>query len=96
MHRTSFTFSETLFRRAKLKATAEGTTVSEVLRALLNLWTRGEISLDSGDPQEILKKKALDSFGMWKDRDPDAFLEESRSGLNERDRDLTDARLDAR
>ena len=96
MHRTSVTFSETLLRRAKLKAASEGTTISEVLRALLSRWTRGEISLESGEPETILKEKALGSFGMWTDRDPDKFLEESRSGLKEHDQELTDARLDAR
>ena len=42
MHKTTVTFSERLFRKAKLKATSEGTTVSKVLRILLERWIQGE------------------------------------------------------
>jgi hypothetical protein len=31
---------------------------------------------------------------MWADRDPDAYLAASRTGLKERDKGLEDARLD--
>jgi hypothetical protein len=33
------------------------------------------------------------SRGIWKDRDPDAYLAASRAGLSEPDEDLGDARL---
>jgi hypothetical protein len=46
--------------------------------------------------KEALTAKARASRGMWADRDPDAFLAESRSGLSKRDKDLDLARLDLR
>jgi len=32
---------------------------------------------------------------MWADRDPDEYMAASRVGLKERDKELTNARLDA-
>lgn len=82
MHKTTVTFSERLFRKAKLKATSEGTTVSKVLRILLERWIQGE----GKEPSlEDRAERALASFGMWRDRDPDEFLDESRVGLEHRD-----------
>jgi hypothetical protein len=96
MHRTSITFPEKLFRRAKLRAAAEGTTLSEVLRKLLESWTRGELSLATEEPENARKRTAMASFGIWRDLDPDVVLESSRRGLSERDEELTDARVDSR
>ncbi len=96
MHRTTISFSERLFRKAKLKATSEGVTVSQVLRNLLERWIRGEVGLGKEPLPEDRAKRALASFGMWRDRDPDDFLEESRTGLERRDKELDDARLDSR
>ncbi len=85
MHRTTISFSERLFRKAKLKATSEGMTVSEVLRNLLERWIGGEVGLGKEPSPEDRAERALASFGMWRDRDPDEFLEESRVGLEHRD-----------
>ncbi len=85
MHRTTIAFSERLFRKAKLKATSEGVTVSDVLRNLLERWIKGEVGLDEEPSPEAKVERALASFGMWRDRDPDEFLDESRVGLEHRD-----------
>ncbi len=81
MHRTSITFSEKLFRRAKLRAASEGRTLSDVIRSLLERWLEGDVSADRGELEEARKQAALESFGMWSDRSPDTFLEVSRSSL---------------
>jgi len=81
MHRTTIAVPDDLFHRAERKASAEGLSLPEVLRRLLAQWVSGE---------------ALSSFGMWSDRDPDALLQASRRGLEDRDRELADARLDPR
>ncbi|HSF14830.1 MAG TPA: hypothetical protein VLK65_04695 [Vicinamibacteria bacterium] len=96
MHRTSITFPEKLFRRAKLRAAAEGTTLSEVLRKLLDRWTRGELSIAPEEPEDVQRRKAMASFGIWGDLDPDVVLESSRRGLWKRDEELADARVDSR
>lgn len=97
MHRTTVAFAEKLFKRAKIKATAEGLNISEVLRILLTRWVRGEVSLEEpSESRRILVERAMSSFAMWRDRDPDTFLEESRAGLAVRDRELEDARMDSR
>ncbi len=96
MHRTSITFPEKLFRRAKLRAASEGRTLSDVIRSLLERWLEGDVSADRADSEEARKRTALESFGMWRDRSPDAVLEDSRSSLSRRDEELENARLDAR
>ena len=96
MHRTSITFPEKLFQRAKLRATSEGRTLSDVLRSLLERWLEGDVSADQGESEEARKRAALESFGMWSDRSPDTFLEDSRSSLTRRDEELEDARVDTR
>jgi len=95
MHRTTVTFPETLVRKAKLKATAEGVSLSEVLRKLLDRWIRGEIEMESPGPRREIEDRALATFGIWRDRDPDEYLEHSRQGLSERDAELEDARVDS-
>lgn len=95
MHRTTVTFPEALVRKAKLKATAEGVSLSEVLRKLLDRWIRGEIRMESPDPRKEVEERALATFGIWKDRDPDEYLSRSRQGLSDRDAKLEDARVDA-
>ncbi len=81
MHRTSITFPEKLFRRAKLRAVSEGRTLSDIVRSLLEHWLEGDVSADRGELEEARKRAALESFGMWSDRSPDTFLEVSRSSL---------------
>lgn len=94
MHRTTLTLDKDLVRRAKIKASGEGLTISAVVRGLLARWTRGEVQLDEpGSSRQATIKRALSTYGMWSDRDPDRFLEQSRSELSHRDQELTDARL---
>jgi len=93
MHRTTLTFSDTLIRKAKLRAASEGLSLSDVVRRLLTRWVAGELRLESEPPREALLRTALASFGMWKDRDPDRFLAESRAGLDRRDDETEDARM---
>jgi plasmid stability protein len=93
MHRTTFTFSENLIRKAKVRAASEGLSLSDVVRRLLARWVAGELRLDSEPPREALIRTALGSFGMWRDRDPDRFLAESRAGLDRRDGETKDARM---
>lgn len=96
MHRTTINISEPVLQQAKLKALREERTVSEVIRELLGRWVADEIDLDTGkqarDRQVALARAA---HGMWADRDPDTYLAASRAGLQERDEELTYARLDA-
>jgi len=49
--------------------------------------------LEPAVPEHELAERARRSRGIWKDRDPDAYLAASRAGLSERDEDLGDARL---
>lgn len=96
MHRTSITFSEKLFRRAKLRAASEGRTLSDVIRSLIERWLEGDVSANRAESEEARKRAALESFGMWSGRSPDTFLEDSRSSLARRDEELEDVRVDAR
>ena len=96
MHRTTINFPEELFQQAKQKATTEGTTISEVLRRLLTDWIAPTASREGGnDSQRAIVKKALSTYRMWQDRDPDRFLQDSRAQLKDRDRRLRDAGLDS-
>jgi hypothetical protein len=95
MHRTTINVPDAVFHRARIKALRENVTVSEVLRDLLARWVAGEISIDSEErSREELVALARAARGMWADRDPDAYLAASRAGIEERDRNLEDARLD--
>lgn len=96
MHRTSITFSEKLFRRAKLRAASEGRTLSDVIRSLIERWLEGDVSASRAESEEARKRAALESFGMWSGLSPDTFLEDSRSSLARRDEELEDVRVDAR
>ena len=96
MHRTTINFPEEVFQQAKQKAEAEGTTISEVLRQLLTHWIRAEADVEeSNDSSQAIVEKALSTYGMWQDRDPDQFLRDSRAQLKDRDQELNDARLDS-
>ena len=96
MHRTTINVSEPVFREAKIKALREETTVSEVIRELLDRWIANEIELDPGDSaRDRHVALARAARGMWADRDPDAYLAASRAGLRERDEELAHAYLDA-
>ncbi len=96
MHRTTINFPEELFQQVKQKATTEGTTLSDVLRRLLTDWIAPSPSGEGGNdsPQSIVEK-ALSTYGMWQDRDPDQFLQDSRARLKDRDREIRDAGLDS-
>ena len=96
MHRTTINIPTDLFRRARIKALREELSISEVIRALLNSWTAGEITVTPAISRDKLITLARAGEGMWADRDPDLFLADSRAGLNVRDQELTSARLDAR
>ena len=55
----------------------------------------GEVDLqEPSDIRQATIDKAMSSYGMWSDRDPDDFLRQSRAGLDGRDRGLEDARVD--
>ena len=94
MHRTTINLSESVLQQAKMKALREEVTVSEVIRDLLARWVAGEIELDQ-DARARQVTLARAAQGMWADRDPDAYLAASRAGLQERDKELAHARLDA-
>lgn len=95
MHRTTLNIPNDLFRRAKMKATSEDLPLSEVVRNLLDRWVEGAIPLDAEESsRRELVKRARESFGMWKDRDPDEWLRSSRHGLSERDAEVASARVD--
>jgi hypothetical protein len=94
MHRTTLNFPDSLFRKAKVKAAAEGVPLSEVVRDLLGRWVTGEVDLDGEErSRRETVERARGTFGLWKGRDPDAFLAESRAALKARDREIEDARL---
>jgi plasmid stability protein len=96
MHRTVINVPQETFQRARIKAVREGTNVSEVIRHLLARWVSGEVRLDTEESsREKLVALARAGRGMWADRDPDAYLTESRAGLETRDEELERARLDA-
>ncbi|HEX6200400.1 MAG TPA: hypothetical protein VF150_09060 [Thermoanaerobaculia bacterium] len=94
MHRTTLNIPDGLFRRAKVKAAAERVPLSEVLRDLLDRWVTGDLTRETGDrSRREVVERARRTFGMWRDRNPDAFLEQSRATLGARDRKVEDARL---
>jgi plasmid stability protein len=94
MHRTTIALREDLARRARIKAAAEGVSVSEVVRDLLSRWLSGEVGRGGApESREATTARALATFGMWKERDPDEFLVRSREGLSRRDRDVEHARV---
>lgn len=96
MHRTTITLPDELFQQAKKKAAAEKSTVSEVLRQLLTHWVTENARTEKQEkPDQTAIEKALSTYGMWNDRDPDQFLHESRAHLASRDQELKDARLDS-
>lgn len=84
-----------LLDQARTKARRENLSVDEVLRHLLARWV-----VEDREPAEPIRQtilaRARASRGIWRDRDPDQFLTESRAGLKKRDEDLQSARLDAR
>jgi hypothetical protein len=96
MHRTTINVPKDVFRRAKIKALRENIAVAEVIRDLLARWVSDEIKLSSQERSlEERIELARSAGGMWADRDPDAYMAASRIGLKERDKELTNARLDA-
>jgi Arc/MetJ-type ribon-helix-helix transcriptional regulator len=88
--RTTLRLPDELWREARVKAVAEKTNVSAVVRALLTLWVEDRLEARS---KEKLYRLAREAFGMWADRDPDEYLARSRAGLLERDQEVEDARL---
>jgi predicted CopG family antitoxin len=96
MHRTTITLPDELFQKAKKKAAKEKSTVSEVLRKLLAHWVTSKARLEENEKtRQSTAERALSTYGMWSDRDPDQFLRESRVQLTSRDQELKDARLDS-
>lgn len=94
MHRTTLNIPDGLFRRAKVKAASEKVPLSEVLRNLLDRWVTGELAMETGGrSRREAVECARKTFGLWRDRNPDTLLKESRAGLKPRDREIEDARL---
>jgi hypothetical protein len=86
-----------LLERAEVKARRENLSVDEVLRKLLSLWVVDDPGLLVRESsRKALAAQARASQGIWQDRDPDQFLAASRSGLDDRDEELKNARLDVR
>jgi hypothetical protein len=81
-----------LIERAQGRATRENLDLAEVVRRLLTRWVSGDEKIEP-ENRVKLAEQARRSHGIWKDRDPDAYLVASRTGLSERDEDLGDARL---
>jgi hypothetical protein len=95
MHRTTINIPTDLYQRARIKALREDLSISEVIRDLLNSWTAGEITITPPISREKMISLARAGEGMWSDRDPDLFLADSRAGFDVRDREISNARLDA-
>jgi hypothetical protein len=94
MHRTTINLPEPTLRKAKLKALHQNVTLSEVLRTLLARWADGEIGLAPDESNRArLAEMARRARGMWAERDADAYLATSRSGLVEHDEETQRARL---
>lgn len=94
MHRTTLNIPDRLFRNAKIKATSERLPLSEVIRGLLDRWVAGEVDLGGGDrSRSEVVERARKTFGMWRDKDSEHFLRDSRSGLSDRDREIENARV---
>ena len=91
--KTTVRFSVEMLREARIKAINDGLSLSEVLRRLLRLWLRGEITLEGEQDTSQQLQLAREAFGMWSDRDPDEYLARSRAGLALRDREVEDARM---
>ncbi len=93
--RTTLRLPRELLREARVKAVREGLSLSEVIRRLLRLWLGGRVEVEPfplPQPDDRVRM-AREAFGMWRDRDPDAYLRRSRTGLTTRDREIEDARL---
>ena len=86
MEHATITIPDSVFQRAKTKAQKEDRTVDEPVSDLLDRWVTGEIRLPvSEGSRDELVNLARAAYGMWADRDPDAYLAAGRSGLAERD-----------
>ena len=92
MSMTTIDLPPELIERAQGKANRENLDIAEVVRRLLARWVSGDVKIESED-RARLAQRARRSRGIWKDRDPDAYLAASRAGLSTRDEDLDDARL---
>ena len=94
MHRTTVNIPDDIFQQARIKALRERIAVGEVIREFLDRWVGGELDLVARPPsREERVALARRARGMWADRDPDAYLAASRSGLQDRDEELEHARL---
>lgn len=91
--KTTVRLPASMLREARIKAIREGLSLSEVLRRLLRLWLRGKVALDVEEDLSRQAQLVREAFGMWRDRDPDDYLAQSRSGLSLRDREVEDARM---
>ena len=96
MENSTVRIPESVLERARIKAEKEDKAVEQIVRDLLDGWLEGAIHLTTErPPRKELVALARAAQGMWKDRDPDEYLALSRSGLDQRDEELQNARLDA-
>ncbi len=89
MSMTTIDLPPELIERVQGKASRENLDITEVVRRLLARWVSGDVQFESED-RASLAERARKSRGIWKDRDPDAYLAASRAGLSTRDEDLVD------
>lgn len=79
MPRITLIIADELFREAATKATSANLPLEKVILELLERWVDGdEVLTKEGRPRRAMVANARRSFGIWRDRDPDAFLRESR------------------
>lgn len=77
MPKTRIDVSPELLEKANRKASAQHLAVSDVVGYLLLRWVAGEVSITAQDEADRIRE-ARNSQGMWRDRDPDAYLASSR------------------
>ena len=85
--KTTVRFPTDMLKQARIKAANDGLSLSKVLRQLLRLWLRDNITLEITKDSSRQVQLARESFGMWSDRDPDEYLIHSRAGLTLRDKE---------
>jgi len=90
---TTVRFPTDMLRNARIKATDEGLSLSEVLGQLLNLWLHGIVTIKTKESTSRQIHLAREAFGMWRDRDPDEYLVHSRAGLALRDKEIENVRM---
>lgn len=80
MPRITLIIADELFREAATRATSANLSLEEVVRELLERWVDGdEVLTRDGIARSAMVADTRRSFGIWRDRDPDAILRESRA-----------------